>query len=384
MRYTIDIKPTEDLGSRAKVINAISHRTDQIRQQLAEKWVDKPKRLAAFRRSVIDHLAYAPRKVPLSPNLIASVTTSRFAKHTYRLQINPDDQTTAALYLPRDASRQSPVPGLLAIHEHGGQFLMGHEKVCADPKLACVFQEYQLGCYGGQPPADYFASNGYAVLCIDLFGFGSRAIWHETDEPYRSGRKKWTRAAAQRIRLRMRHEQERVHRALLANGVTESQVNLYDLRRAIDFLAGRPEVDRNLIGAFGLSVGSILCHYLAAIDMRIKASVRVCWAGDWTDMLRDSGPRVLGSQFLLPTLSGMLGVPEWVALSWPNPAMIINGKQDTMYSLANQQKTRRKTLNLCRQQKPADRVRWRFFDGPHCFVPAQQAWALRFFDNHLE
>ena len=383
MRYTVDIKPTEDLGSRAAMIESICRRTDAVRRKQASSWATSVKRLSQMRKWACDQLVYRPDPVALRPKLLSQTQTDRFTRKTFRLQINPDDTTCAALYLPKGATSKSPVPALLAIHEHGGQFLLGHEKLCADPNLPKVFRDYQQLCYGGQPPADYFASHGFAVLVIDLLGFGSRAIWQKEDEPYRAGKKRWTKAAEQRIRLRMRYEQNSLHRALLVNGITEAQINLYDLSRAIDFLSDQPQVDAKRIGAFGLSVGSILTHFLAAIDDRIKASARICWTGDWSTMLKASGPRVMGTAFLLPSLHARLGIEQWIALSHPNPVLIVNGLKDSMYSEANQRQTRRRTLALARKLKPVSRVQWRFFDGPHCFHPEQQQWAMRFFTQTL-
>jgi cephalosporin-C deacetylase-like acetyl esterase len=46
---------------------------------------------------------------------------------------------------------------------------------------------------------------------------------------------------------------------------------LWDDIRTLDYLASRPEVDRNRIGWVGLSVGGYRSFMLAALDRRIKA-----------------------------------------------------------------------------------------------------------------
>ncbi|MBI4024400.1 MAG: hypothetical protein HY360_05425 [Verrucomicrobia bacterium] len=117
--------------------------------------------------------------------------------------------------------------------------------------------------------------------------------------------------------------------------------------------------------------------------MNTAASVRVCWSGDLGDMLRRDGPRALGVNFLLPGVNAECHVPELVALSEPGAVLIINGKQDGLYPWAAQEKTRREILRVAARQGRRNRVRWIYFDGPHCFHPPQQMEALRFFQEFL-
>ncbi|MFW6060119.1 MAG: alpha/beta hydrolase family protein, partial [Phycisphaeraceae bacterium] len=160
-------------------------------------------------------------------------------------------------------------------------------------------------------------------------------------------------------------------------------ISLHDNRRALDWFEQMPEVDGSRLGAYGHSVGAYQCHELAAFDPRVRASVRVCWAGDFTRMLHRSGPRVLGVHFLMPTLHAHLHVPELVALSQPNAVLILNARGDAMYDMKAQEKIRRQVERIARRQGRGDEVQWRYFDGPHRFPPEQQADALAFFQRHL-
>lgn len=393
MRFTVHITGDESLGSRREFFRALARRTDRAR--LADSsWTADPKRLRQMRRALLDSFAYTPPVVTPQVRWTERQRCQGYDRRLGMLRISPDDVTPIVLYQPHAPGRH---PALLALHEHGGQYLLGHEKVCALPDQPRVFRAYQQRCYGGQPPADYFASQGFVVLAFDLLGFGSRALWHPQDEPYRTGARAWTAARELAVRLRMRHEQDRLHRALLAFGVSEVQVHLHDAQRALDFLCALPQVDPQRVGVFGLSVGAMLTHYLAALDTRVRAAVPVCWSGDFSPMIEATGPRVLGTAFLWPQWSGKLRVPQWVALSWPRAVLILNGRADPLYSFANQQRTRRQTLALARQQplptrerrkrqgkeRPRPRVQWRFFAGGHQFHPPQQALALSFLKQEL-
>jgi len=60
-----------------------------------------------------------------------------------------------------------------------------------------------------------------------------------------------------------------------SRGFSPLAVELLNARRAVDYLAARPDLDRNRIGATGRSGGGMTTFFLAAIDDRIKASAPV-------------------------------------------------------------------------------------------------------------
>jgi cephalosporin-C deacetylase-like acetyl esterase len=60
-----------------------------------------------------------------------------------------------------------------------------------------------------------------------------------------------------------------------SRGFSPLAVELLNARRAVDYLATRPDMDRNRIGATGRSGGGMTTFYLAAIDERIRAAAPV-------------------------------------------------------------------------------------------------------------
>jgi cephalosporin-C deacetylase-like acetyl esterase len=60
-----------------------------------------------------------------------------------------------------------------------------------------------------------------------------------------------------------------------SRGFSPLAVELLNARRAVDYLAARPDIDRQRIGATGRSGGGMATFFLAAIDGRIKASAPV-------------------------------------------------------------------------------------------------------------
>ncbi len=117
----------------------------------------------------------------------------------------------------------------------------------------------------------------------------------------------------------------------------EEQIQLIvDLRRAVDVLESRPEVDRRRMGYLGISYGGAMGGLLAGVETRLRAYVlRV---GDGGLVTHLTGPEDRGTDFYL--------VPKaerdaWLELMWPiepihyvahaAPAALLfqNGTEDT-------------------------------------------------------
>ena len=67
--------------------------------------------------------------------------------------------------------------------------------------------------------------------------------------------------------------------------------NVVDLRRAVDLLAARPDVDPRRIALVGFSHGGVLAGIVAGIDHRLAAVVVMSGPGRITDPLRQEGQR---------------------------------------------------------------------------------------------
>ena len=67
-----------------------------------------------------------------------------------------------------------------------------------------------------------------------------------------------------------------------------------DALRGLDYLAARPEVDAARLGTLGLSMGSTMAWWLAALDERVRVNLRggylqIEWQGEGHPLLM-SGP----------------------------------------------------------------------------------------------
>jgi dienelactone hydrolase len=110
-----------------------------------------------------------------------------------------------------------------------------------------------------QPRCIALAKLGYAVLCVDAFGAGERAI-----EPG-AGTYHGALTGA----------------SLWPAGCSLLGLQAYDNRRAVDYLSSRPEVDATLLAITGASGGGNQTLYAGAMDERFKAVIPVCGIGTY-------------------------------------------------------------------------------------------------------
>ena len=70
---------------------------------------------------------------------------------------------------------------------------------------------------------------------------------------------------------------------------------VYDSLRAVDYLVTRADVDAGRIGTIGMSMGSTMGWWLAALDERVKVCVDICCLTDFEALLEEKGLEGHGS-----------------------------------------------------------------------------------------
>jgi len=64
---------------------------------------------------------------------------------------------------------------------------------------------------------------------------------------------------------------------------------VYDSLRALDYLASRPDVDADRLGTMGISMGSTMAWWVAALDTRIKVCIDICCLTDFHTLIESRG-----------------------------------------------------------------------------------------------
>jgi dienelactone hydrolase len=270
------------------------------------------------------------------------------------------------------------LPAIVALHDHGGFYLWGKEKLVETPGEHAVLSEFKQRYYEGKSIANELVRQGYLVIVIDMFYWGDRRMLLDDDpDDWRSRPSTLTRERIQAFNGRSGQNEQLVGRTIFAAGFTWPGVLCWDDVRTVDYLCTRPEVDRHRIGCVGLSVGGLRSCYLAALDERIKAAIVVGWMTSFPWQLQKHIRNTIGHTKVIPGLYQYLDYPDIASLAMPAPLLVINGSQDTLFHPEGVQASFRKLQDCYRKAGVSEQLATRLYDTPHEFNLQMQteAWA---------
>lgn len=299
----------------------------------------------------------------------------------------PFGPPTEALFL-KPAGSKGKLPGIVGLHDHGGQKYFGMRKITrTSDHLHPVMQAHQNEYYGGAAWANDLARRGYAVLVHDTFTFGSRRI-RLADVPasIRGSLVEVNPNSAEDIQryneFAATHEHV-IAKSLFCAGLTWPGVFVFDDRRALDYLVSRPDVDATRIGCAGLSGGGLRTVMLTGADERIRCSCCVGMMTTWRDYLLNKSYTHTWMVYV-PGLPRDLEYAEVLGLSVPNPVLVLNNRQDDLFTMPEMQRADAILTNVYKKAGAPERYRTSFYDGPHKFDRDMQKEAFDWFDRWLK
>ena len=253
------------------------------------------------------------------------------------LDLNGVEPVPALLLIPR--KRQTPAPGLLYIHWHGGMYDLGKEMLL---KGVDVAPAYAAVC----------VQKGLVTLAIDSWCFGERK--HEKNG----------------------HQgEENTFKLMLWNGQVLFGMMMFDELRAMDYLASRSEVDNQRLGALGMSMGSTKAWWLAALDPRVKVCMDVCCLTDFAELIRTHHLQDHGIFYYVPSLLTQFQTADINELIVPRARLSVNGRLDPLTPPAGVEKVRDHLLPLYRQYGKESDCRIELFDCAHTELPVSDGSA---------
>ncbi len=180
---------------------------------------------------------------------LAPRVEKRTQKDGYRIervtyQVEPEERVPALLLVPDGISEMSPAPGIAVWHQHAGNWEVGKSEpagLAGDPM-------HHTGVA--------LAKEGYVVLCPDALCFEER---QDPTGELDGGQ----------------YERFEFLRSVVG-GTCMAWKNILDMRRAVDYLAGRPEVREEAMGCYGHSMGSTHTWLVAPWEPRLKCLVGNC------------------------------------------------------------------------------------------------------------
>lgn len=363
------------IGSLYPFVQAQANRQRQTLSFLRPEFKDLKQWKARVRKLVLDHLFYAPPPVQPAPQLISRTDRGDFTEEYLTFQTTPDIRVPAFVLVPKNARR--PAPAIVALHDHGGFYLWGKEKILEHSGEHPALTEFRNTYYGGKSTTAELARRGYVVIVIDMFYWGERRMTFASDpESYRLRPADMTQKDVQEYNRRSGQNEQLVARSLYTAGISWPGVMLWDDMRTVDYLASRPEVNPERIGCVGLSVGGYRSFMLGALDERIKAAVDVGWMTSFATQIRRHVIHSVGLTFHVPGMLAYADLPDLAALVAPRALMVINGSKDGLFTAEGVAMAFDKIGKIYAKAGAPDRRACVMYDGPHEFNrPMQEkAW----------
>jgi dipeptidyl aminopeptidase/acylaminoacyl peptidase len=207
-----------------------------------------------------------------------------------KLELDTGERIPAYFVIPASRADAKP-PVVLFCHSHGGLYQLGKDELIKG------------NSYMHTPPyAEALAAAGYASLCIDSPLFGERSGRDETD----------------------------FFKEMVWQGKTVWGLMVYDHLRAVDYLHTRGDVDATRLAALGMSMGSTMAWWLAALDERVKVCADICCMTDFQALIKTKGLNYHGIFYYVPKLLKYFDTASINALIAPRPHLSVNGTLDVL------------------------------------------------------
>ena len=207
--------------------------------------VSESRSVGAFREKLLECLGGPwPDPCDLKPTVTKTEQKNGYRLEWLSYEVERGDRVSAIMLIPDGASKSFPLPGIAIWHQHNGQWHLGK----TEPAGLAGKKMHHTGVA--------LAKLGYVVLCPDALCF------EERQDPSKKLKGVW-------------FERYEFLRYTVA-GQCMAWKNILDMRRAVDYLVSRPEVNADKLGCYGHSMGSTHTWLVGPWEQRLKALVGNC------------------------------------------------------------------------------------------------------------
>lgn len=282
-------------------------------------------RRAALVKAMREAMGPVPEKeCPLDAKVLGVLKREGYHIERLVFQSRPDLWVTANAYVPTNV--KSKVPAVLVVHGHWSG--------------ARRDEVVQARCLG-------LVKLGFFVLAVDAFGAGERYT-----TPSRGT-----------------YHGALYGTTLWPTGHTLLGMQVYDNRRAVDYLCSRPEVDGSKLGITGASGGGNQTMYAGALDDRFGAVVPVCSVGTYNAYMH-------AACCVCEVLPGALRFTEEgdvLSLVAPRALMVVNATKDGFqFSVGEAKKSLERANAVFKLHGVEEKIRHATFESPHAYNQAMR------------
>lgn len=373
------------LGNLAPVIESIHRERGFPLAYENRKGVSVDEWRRRGRTEVQRFLSYFPKPVPLDVKVHSVANRDGYQVRTISFAGSAHYRVPAYLLVPDAPAKK--LPAVVALHDHGGWFYHGKEKLVRMDGEHAALAEFRDRYYGGRSFADELARRGFVVIVPDAFYWGERRMQYEQPPQellsrlagLKPGQPEYV--AAMNRWLRERNDE--LNGWLFFSGVSWMGIVAHDDRRAVDVLASLPEVDGGRIGCLGLSGGGYRSTYLTGMEPRIRASIITGWMTSLPTTL-DIPYSVHSALFDAFGVHAHLDHPDIATLAAPHCATFVqNCAQDRLFTRAGMEAAAEKIRAVYADMKRPEKYRSKFYDVPHQFNAVMQDEAFEWLEKWL-
>ena len=278
-----------------------------------------------------------PRDREIGVKVVSMEQKNGYVLEKLLLDLNGQQQVPAWFAFPENAG--GTMPAILFSHSHGGKYKLGKDELL----LGNTYMP-------GAPYAEVLTQIGYCVLSIDHWVFGERSGRRETE----------------------------FFKEALWRGQCMWGMMVYDSLRAMDYLCQRPEVDESRIGAIGMSMGSTMSWWLAALDTRVKVCADICCLTDFDALIENDGLDLHGVYYYVPSLLKHFSTSDINALIAPRAHLSIAGSRDTLTPVSGLNKIDQELKKVYGNLGAGDKWKLNIYDIDHFETPEMREDLLDF------
>jgi len=295
------------------------------------------------RRQLYSLLGDLPlRDRPIQCRVVDEQRRGAYVQQTLSLDVNGIEEVPAYFLTPIKGT--PPYPTVVYHHSHGGRYAVGKDELIHGADYI------NRPCWGQQ-----LVTEGYAVFCADTWCFGER-----------SGR-------AESVTFKQ----------MLWQGQVLWGMMVYDSLRATDYLLSRDDVDKSRIAAMGMSMGSTMAWWHAALDPRITSCIDICCLTDYQALIDTNGLDYHGLYYYVPNLLKCFTTAQINAMIAPRPHLSTAGIYDKLTPVAGLDRIEEELKATYEKLEAPENFQLRRYNTGHRETHEMRADILAFIKQHL-
>ncbi|WP_271628637.1 dienelactone hydrolase family protein [Caldicellulosiruptor sp. DIB 104C] len=280
-------------------------------------------------------------------------------------------ESEAAFLKPSNSN--PPYPVIVVLHDHGGFYYYGKERIFMDDSTQPFLREYREKFYSSSMWAFDLLERGFAVFCPDAFYFGKRRFPQElikifVDNKTYEQLTSLAEGSYEFIKLFNRISSE-------LEGIIFKNINFYGTNWSsilinediawLNYLLKREDVDKERIACMGFSLGGFRTLFLSALKKEIKASLVIAFMSEFSKMLGQTSRHTF--MVHIPSFTRFLDLPDIAGLILPRKLFVKQCSEDSLFPVDAMKSAVAKIEEYYSRAGCRHNFSYKFYPNPHQF-----------------